>query len=227
MGARVAPPRAAPIAISPVSARADHDPRGDVVRDRASDHPIRVTGEYGIILPLMLAVAMAAGTSQLISKDTIYTRKLLRRGIDIDKTADRDPFAGQRIAGAVGPAPDPLPAATELSAAAQLLANSEWSMLPVVDADSGIYRGCVSARGLTEALQIPTAHEITVEQITELPAAVTSASSVEDALTAMIDHAGTGLPVLDEDHDHVVGWISHHNLLTAIRTASQVAMDRR
>ncbi|MGH3802043.1 MAG: chloride channel protein, partial [Pseudonocardiaceae bacterium] len=44
-----------------------------------------LTGEYSIILPLMAAVAVAAGLSHLISKDTIYTRKLLRRGVDIER----------------------------------------------------------------------------------------------------------------------------------------------
>lgn len=181
-----------------------------------------LTGEYSIILPLMLAVAMAAGTSQLISNDTIYTRKLLRRGIDIDKAVDPDPFAGQRIAAAVVPAPAPMPPDTDLAAAARLLADSDWSMLPVADSETGRYRGCVSARGVAEALRVISSHEITVEQVAELPAAVTAASSVDDALTAMSDHAGTGLPVLDEDHDHVVGWISHSGLLTSMRPVQEV-----
>ena len=41
-----------------------------------------LTGEYSIILPLMAAVAMATGTSHLLSKETIYTAKLWRRGVD-------------------------------------------------------------------------------------------------------------------------------------------------
>lgn len=41
-----------------------------------------LTGEYSIILPLMAAVVMAAGTAHLLSKHTIYTAKLWRRGID-------------------------------------------------------------------------------------------------------------------------------------------------
>ena len=39
-----------------------------------------LTGEYSIILPLMTAVVMAAGTGHLLSKNTIYTAKLWRRG---------------------------------------------------------------------------------------------------------------------------------------------------
>ena len=47
-----------------------------------------LTGEYTIILPLMLAIVLATGISDLVSRDTVYTRKLLRRGIDIDEPAD-------------------------------------------------------------------------------------------------------------------------------------------
>lgn len=47
-----------------------------------------LTGQYAIILPLMTAVAMAAGTARLLGRHTIYTTKLWRRGIDLDTTAN-------------------------------------------------------------------------------------------------------------------------------------------
>ncbi|GAA4881091.1 chloride channel protein [Actinomycetospora straminea] len=52
-----------------------------------------LTGDYAVILPLMVAVALATGLSHLISPRTIYTLKLLRRGVDIDADdgAPRDP----------------------------------------------------------------------------------------------------------------------------------------
>ncbi|HET9103483.1 MAG TPA: chloride channel protein [Solirubrobacteraceae bacterium] len=43
-----------------------------------------LTGDYGIILPLMLAVVVATAISGVLSPDTIYTLKLRRRGIDLD-----------------------------------------------------------------------------------------------------------------------------------------------
>ncbi|MBS1884885.1 MAG: chloride channel protein, partial [Actinobacteria bacterium] len=44
-----------------------------------------LTGDYSIILPLMLAVVVATGLSRLLSEDSIYTLKLRRRGIDIER----------------------------------------------------------------------------------------------------------------------------------------------
>ncbi|MFT4083235.1 MAG: chloride channel protein [Nocardioides sp.] len=45
-----------------------------------------LTGEYSVILPLMVAVALATGLSHRFSPDTIYTRKLSRRGVDLDRS---------------------------------------------------------------------------------------------------------------------------------------------
>lgn len=50
-----------------------------------------LTGDYSIILPLMLAVVVATGLSRLLAADTIYTLKLRRRGIDIDRPARPGP----------------------------------------------------------------------------------------------------------------------------------------
>ena len=44
-----------------------------------------LTRNYALILPVMLAVVVATGIVRLLSRETIYTEKLMRRGIDIVK----------------------------------------------------------------------------------------------------------------------------------------------
>lgn len=48
---------------------------------------VEMTGNYGLMLPVMLAVGIAALLARRLSYGTIYTRKLLRRGIDIELRA--------------------------------------------------------------------------------------------------------------------------------------------
>jgi CIC family chloride channel protein len=43
-----------------------------------------MTGNYGLLLPVMLAVGIATLLARRLSYGSIYTRKLLRRGIDIE-----------------------------------------------------------------------------------------------------------------------------------------------
>ncbi|MDA8216750.1 MAG: chloride channel protein [Dehalococcoidales bacterium] len=49
-----------------------------------------LTGDYLIILPLMVAVVISTLTSEALSRDTIYTLKLRRRGIDLRAGRDVD-----------------------------------------------------------------------------------------------------------------------------------------
>ncbi len=55
-----------------------------------------LTGDYSVILPLMIAVVVAEGLGRLLSPSTIYTRKLLRRGVDIDELAGTGEAAMRR-----------------------------------------------------------------------------------------------------------------------------------
>ncbi len=104
-----------------------------------------LTGEYSIILPLMLAVVLATGISHLVSHDTVYTRKLLRRGIDIDEPADaalrRRPAAAFMVA-----PPDTVRTFESLAQVAARFAGSTDSCLPVLD-EHGNYVGYVERQG--------------------------------------------------------------------------------
>ena len=41
---------------------------------------VEMTGQFSLILPMMLAVVIATGTSRFLTRATIYTEKLRRRG---------------------------------------------------------------------------------------------------------------------------------------------------
>jgi len=174
-----------------------------------------LTGEYSLILPLMAAVVLATLTSRTLGRDTIYTLKLRRRGIDLDGGDERSALAGHTVTEAMEPPPEPLRAADPITLAAAKLADSPHGVLPVIDEDGG-YLGTVRARSVAEALaedQPATVGEIThrtqpVRPDTELPA----------ALDALIEAHGAGLPVLAADGGALVGWITYQSVLTPLRS---------
>jgi CIC family chloride channel protein len=53
---------------------------------------VEMTGNYGLILPVMLAVGISTALARQLSYGTIYTRKLLRRGIDIELLSQAGPL---------------------------------------------------------------------------------------------------------------------------------------
>ena len=176
-----------------------------------------LTGEYRIILPLMLAIALSVGLSKLISKDTIYTRKLLRRGIDLHapgRTLDR-----LTVGRAAGPMPAPLAHDADLAAMAGRFADLAGSTLPVVD-DEDQFRGVVLAIEVERALQDDATKVVAADLAQSVPV-LDPGQGWESALTQLTRHGGAGLPVANATGD-LVGWITHQDLLRAAAGAPVV-----
>ncbi|MFJ8112470.1 chloride channel protein [Streptomyces sp. NPDC096132] len=179
-----------------------------------------LTGEYSIILPLMLAIVLATATSRLLSRDTVYTLKLRRRGIDLEGPAPGAPLGTQRVGAVMEPLPSPLPSSTPLTDAADLLGLSGHGALPVVD-DTGAYGGVVTAQAVAEALaEQPQTAPTRVGQLAQRPSPVTTDQFVGQALHTLLSAGGTGVPVLDDAHEKPVGWLSHQNVLRALHSGA-------
>jgi CIC family chloride channel protein len=169
-----------------------------------------LTGEYTIILPLMLAIVLATGVSHLVSRDTVYTRKLLRRGIDIDESADatlrRRPVSDVMIA-----PPASIRADASLRSVAARFASAGGGSLPVTDA-GGRYLGTLAAHDLMDALA--SASDATVTALTVPTAALGLAAPIGDALK-QLDLGADAVPVEDAE-GHIVGWVRHREMLAAL-----------
>ncbi|MEU7167726.1 chloride channel protein [Streptomyces morookaense] len=176
-----------------------------------------LTGEYTIILPLMLAVVLATLTSRLLSRDTIYTLKLRRRGIDI--TTPTPQFGGKSVATVMENPPDPLPAATELTDAAKRLHMPGNGILPVISS-SGRFLGTVDACQVAQALAEKPGDDLepppTAGQIATLTGHATADMPLSAAVPLLASAHGTPVPVLDPANHHLVGWLTPHAALGAL-----------
>ncbi|MFR0355598.1 chloride channel protein [Streptomyces sediminimaris] len=178
-----------------------------------------LTGEYSIILPLMLAIVLATAISRLLTGDTIYTLKLRRRGIDLEGAAPGARIGTQRVGAVMEPLPSPLPVSTTLPDAADLLSLSGHGALPVVD-DGGDYAGVITAQAVAQALaEQPEDAPARIGQLAEAPASVLADQPLGQALHTLLSSGGTGVPVLDSQGGKPVGWLSHQSALRAVHTA--------
>lgn len=135
-----------------------------------------LTGEYSIILPLMLAIVLATATSRLLTRDTIYTLK------GCTSCRGRARPTAQHVGAVMEPLPSPLPASTMLADAADPLSLSGHGALPVLD-DAGDYVGIVTAQAVAEALaEQPEGAPAVVGQLAEPPAHVTADQPLAQAL---------------------------------------------
>ncbi|WP_020498111.1 chloride channel protein [Sciscionella marina] len=170
-----------------------------------------LTGEYSIILPLMLAIVLATVVSRRLSGDTIYTFKLTRRGVRLDHPRR---FGGRAVGTVMEPLPEPLPAQTPLEEAARELLLSANGAAPVIGEDEQ-YHGCVTARAVAEALD-QEAQRSCLADLAQHPPTVTADASLDAALDALVEVDASGIPVLDEKAHELVGWITHRTVLAAL-----------
>ncbi len=180
-----------------------------------------LTGQYSIILPLMLAIVLATLTSRLLSHDTVYTLKLRRRGIDLNAPAPGAKIGSQTVEEVMEPLPDLLPADTELAEAGDLLVLSAHGALPVLDTE-GRYLGTLTALSVAEVLaerpgggSEPPAF---AGPLAEPTAPITTDMPLSTALHVLVRASGTGLPVLAPGKDRLVGWLTHQSALRALHT---------
>ena len=178
-----------------------------------------LTGEYTIILPLMVAIVLATGLSHMLTGDTIYTLKLRRRGVDLTQSAEALAMAAVTVEHVMEPVRGRLPDTTTLAAAITPLSRAPHGQLPVTDL-GGRYRGIATARAVADALADGTPDDQTIATLVELPDPVSVHDKLEHALDTL-ENARGALPVLDAQHANLVGWLTHQCVLAAVRRPGQ------
>jgi CIC family chloride channel protein len=123
-----------------------------------------MTGDYSIILPLMLATVVSTLISRAIRHESIYTLKLVRRGIHLQRGQEIDVMQGVTVGEAMTTDVDVVPVGMSLEELADEFARSHHHGFPVVN-DAGELVGVVSIRDLEQALEEGSAEGRTVADI--------------------------------------------------------------
>ncbi len=161
---------------------------------------VEMTGNFTLTLPIMLASGIAAALSKQLSYGSVYTTKLLRRGIDIERPRPDNVLETLRVADVMQPVhtgnrlPRLNPHPTRTS-----------EPRPRVDG--------LGQLGL-------------VVHTTRDPQELFEDETLEQALRQLTMHGRSGLPVLSGDREHVRGWITRRDVLSALTTSVATA-DRR
>ncbi|MDO4664726.1 MAG: chloride channel protein [Actinomycetaceae bacterium] len=169
---------------------------------------VEMTGQYALILPVMLAVAIAVGVSRFLTRETIYTAKLIRRGDRLDEPVDRTLVGRMSARELMEPIPLTVTTNDTISTTLRLLHSSGETSAVVIDTD-GKYYGIATALPLIRAKNLEGARVVGQASLDtshvfaeDLPSAV---------LATILDSRMDAVPVLDGKQP--IGWISQHALV--------------
>jgi len=110
-----------------------------------------MTGDYRIILPLMLATVMSTLISRVISQESIYTLKLSRRGVHLQQGQDIDVMQGVTVGEAMTTHVDVVPLDMSLDDLMKEFDRTHHHGFPVVDS-AGDLVGVVGIQDLERTL---------------------------------------------------------------------------
>jgi CIC family chloride channel protein len=171
-----------------------------------------LTGEYSIILPLMVAIVLATAFSTRLSGDTIYTLKLRRRGIWVDRPRVPSVMRTVPVSAAMGPVPEPIRPDTPLSEVTARLTERPDGTLPVVDG-SGALVGILGPSDVEEQVLARGEEEPLAGRLAHTARELHADDLLEDAVRALSLTDDPGLPVLGAGSREVVGWVTHRDIL--------------
>jgi CIC family chloride channel protein len=97
-----------------------------------------MTRDYNIVMPMIVAVAVSVQIRQMLSPETMYTLKLVRRGHPIPKALHANMFLVRRAGEVMNTAITVLPAETSLDAFLQQIADDQSIQNVVVTRDGHI-----------------------------------------------------------------------------------------
>jgi CIC family chloride channel protein len=175
-----------------------------------------LTGDYSIILPLMFAIVVATALSSVLTRDTIYTLKLRRRGIDIDQTQPPSRMSRIPVSAAMGRPPRALHPEQPISELVKRFADERTDALPIVD-EHGSLVGVVAAVDVERAINQRAEETDLALTLARAAPKLRASDTLEDGVVALGATDDEGIPVLD-DHDQLIGWLTHRRLLRAYRT---------
>ncbi len=181
-----------------------------------------LTGDYKIILPLMLASVLATGVARFIMPDSIYTLKLARRGVSFSNTVDQTVL--RRItASAVTPGRMPMvkPDAPFQTIVEQL--EQFGSVDFVVSDDGGKYLGMLTTNDIQIALlEREAVPLLVVEDVmrTAIPS-VKPDETLDSVFNKFAAHEVVALAVTDAEDGKVIGTITRTGVMGAYLQALQ------
>jgi CIC family chloride channel protein len=176
-----------------------------------------MTGDYKIILPLMIACIIGSVASGQFLKESIYTLKLSRRGVNVRAGREVNVLKSIHVKDVMNPDPETVPESLSLEKLAEKISKSKFNSFPVVDKHHNLtgilsfldYRDAAfdeNLRNLVVAKDLATGDVVTVSTEDDLFEALEKISLKDFSI----------LPVVSPDNpSKLMGILTRRDILSA------------
>jgi len=174
-----------------------------------------MTGDYKIILPLMISCVISTLILKWLSKDSIYTLKLRRRGIDILKIKDEDIIEKMLVSEVMFRKIITVNDSDTVRSAGLMIKSTTHRGFPVLNSEGNL-AGIVTQYDINKALNSGKADIKVSDIMTRELICCYPDETLKEALMKFGQEDIGRIPVVDRDNpDHLIGLITRKGIITA------------
>lgn len=180
-----------------------------------------ITGDYKIILPLMLACILSSVIASQIKRESIYTLKLIRRGTNIRAGKEVNIMKSLLVKHAMTKEVATVHENMHLNQLLKHTFSSKHSSFPVVD-NNGLLSGIVTFQDFKEVVFEEGLGDLVLVKDIYIPGVITITEneSLDEALKKIGVKNIEQLPVVDENNPRkIVGILSRRDIFSAYNKA--------
>jgi CIC family chloride channel protein len=186
-----------------------------------------MTGNYAIILPLMTSVVISTLLSRAIRRESIYTLKLLRRGVDIDQEELGDVLRTTTVGEAMTRDYPTLTSTTKLPQLTKLFQKSGHHGFPVLD-EHGNFIGMITETDVALRLDgVSGEKPLTAGDLISKNPFVAYPEQTLDRLLEAIETTEARIPVISREDKKLLGVIGRHELISVYRKRARKRVPPR
>jgi len=180
-----------------------------------------MTGDYKIILPLMMSCILATVFAGMLKKESIYTLKLIRRGIDIREGKEINVLKSMSVKDVMSHRVETINEGSSLAEMTDLISKSKFNSFPVLNADNKL-AGILSFNDYSEALYDEHLKDLVVAKdlMSENVVTVSSETDLYTALGKISLKDFSTMPVVSpDDPTELVGIVTRRDIIGAYERA--------
>ena len=175
-----------------------------------------LTRDYSLILPLMTGVAIATALAQIITRDTIYSIKLSRTGIQLREESGGFEMEQATVAEAMHTDIPLASTGATLEDLARVFSETDSSIIAVTDADEH-FRGILTTTDFTAALDRTDAALTARDLAVSSPLRTYPDDSLRTVVSLFAEHGVRHLPVVARwDRRRLLGIINQQDVIRAL-----------